>query len=254
MELVKQHQLAIDIRNIIFHNDLFYLLIYTQIHWNIIVFDKDLICSKTVLEVPVTTDYDIDNFLIGHDGQIIIEFENVIKVFDQQSWEHICIHANGKIKHILYRDNRYYVLVRHFDNFHIHAYDEKWTPIMDISVPDIIQLYGGAKMFISDNIYLIVTHDQEKILYRYTWNMKLLGKLSFNKKCWCGIGQQSIYTINLENGEVEIYNIHSLEKVASAQLTMNDKWIEKITIQDKSLFIVKSRPIIDLIDIDIYKC
>lgn len=40
MELVKQHQLAIDIRNIIFHNDLFYLLIYTQIHWNIIVFDK----------------------------------------------------------------------------------------------------------------------------------------------------------------------------------------------------------------------
>lgn len=39
---------------------------------------------KTVLEVPVTTDYDINNFLIGNDEQIIIEFENIIKVFDQK--------------------------------------------------------------------------------------------------------------------------------------------------------------------------
>lgn len=247
------------VRDILIHNDLFYLLIYTELHWEINIYDKNLDYIIKSINTDVSSDFEITNFLVGNNDQIIIEFDNFIKILNRS--KDLSIICKGKITNIIYQDNYYYILSRHVNIFHIHTYNEDWVYIGETIIPEIKQRYGSAKLFIDSDIYLAIYYpasffpsptdpEPKSILYHFDRNLNLLNTLTFDENFECHYSPNFFYLCNPKTGEINIIDAKTLTFTCVQHVEISDMNIKKFYIHGIYLYLIKGR--LDPVQIEQY--
>jgi len=241
-------------RKLFFSNDCFYFLVYGEIHWEILIYTSDIQKLIKRINVSVTTDYEIDKFIVSDDGQIVIEFKNVVKIYSQNEWRYFSTES-GRIKHIFYKNNRFYFLLRKNSNyFQIVNYSNDWKLIGIQNIPEIKQSYGMAKLFLIDNVfYLLIKLDNNfNCLYELEFNLEPGNRLKFDSDKICVPGNKLFYLIDKENKTIEKFIPDGFIRTKTFNIDLVENMHTIFTYDSDNLYIIRKTRQENIKEIKIY--
>lgn len=243
MDFSQQIQLEHDIRG------LFYLLVYTKTQWQIIVYDNNLKNIIKTFDTEINSNLEINNFLVGHQKQIIIEADNDIKFFNVKTMHRPCFVA-GQIKHIDYSFRQYFVLIKIDERLNLLRYDNEWNLKERTTISGIKSGYKSAKFFFDIDYYILLDYEEKKILYRFDSKMELLDmnstfsngpvkELFFDQRWLCDINQGSFYLYDQETQKIHVYSMFSL--TLKDTFPLNEKGVNLFHTAGMIIYFIKNK-------------